>query len=82
MKYICKYESGRKKFTTYIFVVTDDWVPETRVSEVTLRNEFKASLFFIFFVKFMTSLFDDFSKWSVSKVLLNFEKSSNMSKNW
>ena len=37
------------------------------------------------FLHFMPNLaiFDEFSKWSMPKVLLlNFEKSSNMAKNW
>ena len=47
------------------------------VQAVLSRNGFKASwtrLFFLF------AIFDDISKWSTTKVLRNFEKSSNMAK--
>ena len=55
-----------------------DWVPETWVLEVSWRNGF-IKIFFNFFAKFF-GIFDDFSKWSMSKVLQNFKKWSKMPK--
>ena len=44
----------------------------------TLIKLWKASFIII---SEIFAIFDDFSKWSVLKVLRNFEKSSNMAKN-
>ena len=56
--------------------------PQQPVSWRNGLRAYWARLFFIFCQTYAMPIFDDFSKWSIPKVLRNFEKSSNMANIW